>query len=281
MATYTAAYTDIRINDNTRFRTQGQFFSDSFESAGWTKQGDSGQIDWASVSAPGAANTSQGYEIRSASGSGIYLKIEYGSGGATYSKGFWLTIGTGTDSAGTITGTLLTRLQISSSTGFSGASARAGDDFISGATTRLSAAWTDDTNATYGGFFALQKTHDLSLSEDSYGWWLYTAYSGGCNPYAIGAMNYNGGSLNPGTVRLRSAVGDASNIPVVPCMMPHPLYGHVAMRDILFAPTALVTHQGSNSIAGRTYLTALAGTTSSSYFGATLAFNHSILMRYE
>jgi hypothetical protein len=94
-------------------------------------------------------------------------------------------------------------------------------------------------------------------------------------------MNYNGGSLAPGTVKLPRAVGDASNIPVVPCMMPHPLYGHVAMRDILFAPTALVTHQGSNSIAGRTYLTVLAGTTNSAYFGVTLSSNHSILMRYE
>lgn len=100
----------------TQFRAWGLEFSNALTAIGFIKSADTGQINWASVSRPGAIDTSAGYEIRylndSMHGSApIYVKIEYGTGGATTTPGMWITIGTGSNGSGTITGTIVAREQ--------------------------------------------------------------------------------------------------------------------------------------------------------------------------
>lgn len=81
-----------------------------------TVTADTGQINWVTVTKPVVTSTAAGYEIYKFTDSigTLYFKIEYGTGGTTTSSfGMWITIGTGSNGAGTITGILSTRVQTS------------------------------------------------------------------------------------------------------------------------------------------------------------------------
>lgn len=95
------------------FRVWGTQLSGMLDTIGFIKSADTGQIDWATVTRPGV-NTSGGYEIRYMNDSlhgtaPIYVKLEYGTGAAADYPGMWVTIGTGSNGSGTITGILLVR----------------------------------------------------------------------------------------------------------------------------------------------------------------------------
>lgn len=81
-----------------------------FVSLGVTQTADTGQINPATVAVPGAANTSAGYVIGRfndtlQSTAPIFFKLEFGSGSAASNPAMWLTVGTGSNGSGTITGT--------------------------------------------------------------------------------------------------------------------------------------------------------------------------------
>jgi hypothetical protein len=93
------------------FRTWASALSTAIAAQGWVLTTDTGQINWASVNAP-LANAAAGYEIWRAGDAlqataPLYIKIEYGCGPTTASGAVWITCGTGTDGAGTITGTTI------------------------------------------------------------------------------------------------------------------------------------------------------------------------------
>lgn len=82
---------------------------------GLTQTTDTGQINPATVSTPGAINTSQGYVILRfndtlQSTSPIFIKLEFGSAGAITTPQMWVTMGQGSNGSGTLTGTLSTRV---------------------------------------------------------------------------------------------------------------------------------------------------------------------------
>lgn len=97
------------------FRTWGSAISAKLLSAGWVKTSDTGQINWVTVTAPAGVSTAQGYEIwRMAdtlqSVAPIFLKIEFGSFTvALGNPAIWITIGTGSNGSGTLTGPVLAR----------------------------------------------------------------------------------------------------------------------------------------------------------------------------
>jgi hypothetical protein len=81
-------------------------------SAGFTQASDTGQTNPATITAPAGATASQGYEIwrfadTHQAAAPIFIKIEYGSGGAATRPAIYVTVGTSTDGAGTITGTIV------------------------------------------------------------------------------------------------------------------------------------------------------------------------------
>lgn len=89
------------------FRAWGLAVSNAITAAGYPKTSDTGQIDWATVTAPASTVTAQGYEIRQFNDSlqatrPIYFKVEYGSGASTSSPNLWITVGTATNGAGTL-----------------------------------------------------------------------------------------------------------------------------------------------------------------------------------
>lgn len=105
----TNTYTSVLDHtSSTGFRAWGSEFGVSMTACGLVQTSDTGQINWTTVNVP-AANTAAGYEIWRFSDSSIYLKIEYGTGSGTQLPQMWITVGTGSNGSGTLTGQTSTR----------------------------------------------------------------------------------------------------------------------------------------------------------------------------
>jgi hypothetical protein len=93
---------------DANFRLWGKFVSDSIQAGNWTKTSDTGQINWATVTAPLAVSTVAGYEMYQSADAGVgqnnyYVKIEYGSGTVAATRpAMWITVGWAVDGAGNI-----------------------------------------------------------------------------------------------------------------------------------------------------------------------------------
>lgn len=98
--------------DDAGFRAWGLELSTELD-AYLPKTTDTGQINWSAVTRP-AVNAAAGYEIRRFNDSlqataPIFIKIEYGTAPALTHPAIWVTVGTGSNSSGTLTGTVTQR----------------------------------------------------------------------------------------------------------------------------------------------------------------------------
>lgn len=93
------------------------------ELSGWfdflnlTQTADTGQINLAGIAAVPAINTSGGYQIRYMNDSQnanfpLVFKFEYGTNATITNPNLWMTVGTGSDGAGNITGIIIARIQM-------------------------------------------------------------------------------------------------------------------------------------------------------------------------
>jgi hypothetical protein len=100
----------IGVSD-AAFRAWGQAISTALAALGLVQTADTGQINWSTVTKPTVTATAQGYEVwrfndALQATAPIYVKIEYGSATSSFTApGVWVTVGTGSNGAGTITGT--------------------------------------------------------------------------------------------------------------------------------------------------------------------------------
>jgi hypothetical protein len=95
------------------FRAWSKFVRDGMVAGGWVQTSDTGQIDFATASAPGAANTKAGYVILRMNDSlqtahPVFVRLDFGSAGATNNVSIWITAGSGSNGSGTITGAWVT-----------------------------------------------------------------------------------------------------------------------------------------------------------------------------
>ena len=163
MATYTGSI-DAYINSDAKFRSWAQAIHDAIVGCGLTNTGDTGQINLTTVAQPGAADTFQGYKIYAFADTlqataPIYLKVEFGSGGASDRPALRVTVGRATDGAGTLSGATVTK------TLKPGGSKVAGNTlpyFISGrssgANGHLAVCVNNDASSdTYGYFFSIER----------------------------------------------------------------------------------------------------------------------------
>lgn len=105
------------------FRAWGSMISTQLAAAGMVLVADSGDLDWTTILAPIAASTAAGYEIwRFAdalqAAKPVFFKLEYGSGAAAATPALWITFGSGSDGAGTLSGTLSTRMSLPSGSSY-------------------------------------------------------------------------------------------------------------------------------------------------------------------
>lgn len=157
------------------FQSWAQFWESAL-GVGWVRTADTGQTNAAALAIPPAINTIMGYQIWRMADAlqathPIFLKIEFGSGTSVNNVGLWLTVGTGTDGAGTITGVLRARYSIiaTANTAITSASyaSAAGSRFVG----VVSTAATGQSTIIW---FSIERTVDNSGSYNSDGIIMYS-----------------------------------------------------------------------------------------------------------
>lgn len=105
------ASANAAITNDATYRAWGVVVSAAFASAGLVQTSDTGQVNWTTVTKPTAASTLAGYEIwrfndTLQSTAPIFIRISYYSGAQSSGNNpvLRITVGTGSNGAGTITG---------------------------------------------------------------------------------------------------------------------------------------------------------------------------------
>ncbi len=171
------------ITSDATFRTWGSAVSAALTAAGLTQTSDTGQINWTTVLKPTSQNIVAGFEMYRFndtlhSTKPVFLKIAYGSNGNISGNNPMLSInvGTGTNGAGTLTGTTLTSAASYLLTGanISNAGAAANSPlwicYNGGHLTFAHGSFSSNANTSYAsnpGTFFLSRTVDPSTGADT------------------------------------------------------------------------------------------------------------------
>ena len=163
---------------NAQFQAWGSTISNAISNSGWLiATGVGTQINWATVAAPGASNTPRGYEIWKMNDSlqgtaPIYLKIEYGSGGASAGPGLWVTLGNGANATGNITGNTSQRFFFFSTA----TSATAYPSYFSGANNRFGMSLFWGAAAATALQFGVERTLDANGTPTADGAFIFAGF---------------------------------------------------------------------------------------------------------
>lgn len=116
MSTFAASPSNWTNNSDANFRAWGSYIAAQLLAVGWVQTADSGQINWATVTAPSGFGNFPGYEIWRMNDAlqataPVYVKIEYGESSANADgPAVRISFGSGSDGAGNLTGTTSTPL---------------------------------------------------------------------------------------------------------------------------------------------------------------------------
>jgi len=211
------------------FRAWCQFIHDLLVNVGgWVNTSDTGQVDLTTVTKPTAANQKRGYKIYRMNDAlqptaPVFMRIDFGSGKlAATAPGIWITIGTGTDGAGTITGIVYN----------GGAASLAAPQGAGTASVTNSYGSADPGRVVFSLFvntssgqpqmtFALERTVDASGQRTGAGlllWWnddvnwalskgQYVDLAGGSQPPTESGVSYALSSANPSSFGSDVGVG--------------------------------------------------------------------------
>lgn len=151
-------------SSNALFQAWGSAVDGTFTTFGWVRTSDTGQINWATVPFPTVISTAQGYSIFRMNDSlqstyPVFIKMEYGgSANGAANPAMWITIGTGSDGSGNITGVLKSRLQFNSYS--TGAAAQC---YFSGSADRYCCnLWLNGSNSWNHFHISIERTKDAS-----------------------------------------------------------------------------------------------------------------------
>ena len=175
--------TVIAHTTDATFRAWGSELSARLAAIGLVQTADTGQINWGTATRP-ATNVAAGYEIwrfnDSLQGSApIFLKVEYGTAsGNSQSPMVWVTVGTGSNGSGTLTGQQTSRVTTSS---INAAATNLVTNWPSYACAVEGAAWVSNKYGAAGTgrgftFFAIFRTCDSAGAPTTTG---YVLYAGG------------------------------------------------------------------------------------------------------
>lgn len=233
---------------DAKFRTWGSAINAALTAAGLTNTTDTGQINWSTVTKPVATATKAGYEIwrfndTLQSTKPIFLRIDYGSGAVASgnSPATWLTLGTGTDGAGTVTGVNtgpIAGAQTSSTPTNTSATIQVCYNATSGFL-MIAAAPILLAPTYYSAFWAVSRTCDASGASTGTGAAIYKETT--ANSVAVTAQylsfstGYVGASTNVRCGMLDTGVSHATGATV-------PLYKHYAALPDFYNINTVVTY---------------------------------------
>lgn len=113
--------TDVRLatldlTSDATFRAWCAAVDAALLAVGLVAAGDTGQMNLATAVRPGTINTAAGYRMYRFADAlqatkPVFIKVEFGTGGATTVAGAWATVANGTNGAGTLTGQVGARIQ--------------------------------------------------------------------------------------------------------------------------------------------------------------------------
>lgn len=171
---------------NSNFQAWGSELNAKFAAVGMVQTADTGQINWSTVAIPGAANTAAGYEIWKLSSGNLYFKIEYGTGQTVAIPSMWITVGTGSNGSGTLTGQLNTRAAMGASNAAITNTSTNYQSYLCATANYFGLSWKIGSASTANmprQFTAVAQTVDATGTATSAGY--YSALSGQSNQMAI------------------------------------------------------------------------------------------------
>lgn len=204
-----------------RFSAWAQFIEDTLvTTGGWVVTADTGQTLPSVLAGCTAPNQKQGYRIYRMNDSlqatfPVFIRIDFGSGGATSTNGFWVTIGKGSDGAGNITDMLWPGGRASSPNIYNASSGVSPTTNSYGSATpgRASIATFIGPTAGYPIVFCIERTKNVSGADTGDGLLLvytggvssgsmleasrYIIYGGGSQPNAESGLSYILTGFNP------------------------------------------------------------------------------------
>lgn len=158
------------VEDNSslaNFKAWAQIISNFMTTAGWTQSADTGQVNWSTIaSVPSSAYVFEIWEPNDGL-TNFYLKIEYGWSGTNVQMR--LSVGTGTNGAGALSGFIagpFTTPGTSAGSGSSNGGATQYNSYLSGAVGRIGVVmWCG--NSTNQAFFVVARSKNSSGANTS------------------------------------------------------------------------------------------------------------------
>jgi hypothetical protein len=197
--------TVINHTGNAGFRAWALEISDALDFVGMAKTADTGQIDLATANRP-AVNTAAGYEVRylndALHGSApVVIKIEYGTLSSNAARpAMWVTVGTGSNGAGTITGVILARQQFTYTSASTPSTSTPAPTYCCRSGGQFALAWKSGLVNTSGqpgmGFFGISRTIDNAGADTASGVTVYAQVGGNIEVWStiFGESVFNSGA---------------------------------------------------------------------------------------
>jgi len=147
--------------DTTLFRAWGSAVSTALGQM-LTRVTQTGEINWATVTAPASGNTFQGFEVYRLNDSlhptaPVFIKFEYGSSASASVHAIRITIGKGADGSGNITNVLQSAINATVS---GGVAAAASNCYISNGDSSGIVISLQPDAPSHGGFFCLERSRN-------------------------------------------------------------------------------------------------------------------------
>lgn len=208
MTTVMSQFSVHGLNSAAGARESFGGISAMFDSLGMPKTADTGQLDIPAIVAAVTANTYAGYEVRSWNDgtATVFLKVEYGAHGTNNTRvRLRLTLGTGSNGAGTITGQAF---QIVVSTTTSGTTPVTGNHFgcrVAGA------FWLEfETTGYHHSFVTVERRRDPATGTAVSGdWWVQYTGEGATAAVRCQAASYRTGFASPAAFDSTTTAPDA------------------------------------------------------------------------
>jgi hypothetical protein len=207
-----AAKTDNTVvsqsTTDAEFRLWASFIDSIFLlTSCWVDTAAAGSINLATVLKPAVINTSQGFKVYRMndalqSTAPVFVKIEFGSGGATTTPSFWFTVGTTHDGSGNLGNILFVRTQLTGAT-----SATASKCIGSADTARVSLGVFLNINNTTCLWLSLERTKDAAGADTGTG--LLLAFGRGATTHASAYLPFVT-SIPPSTIGLHCLLTNES-----------------------------------------------------------------------
>lgn len=277
---------------DANFRSWGSAISAAIASMGWVSNGDSGQVNWTTVTSPAAGSFVYECWKPSDAGTTFVLKVEYGSSsGATKGARIRMTVATASDGAGNLTGLISNTMEPGPSNAV-GTGVVTYDCYFSGDVDRISMLlWRGFS--TMSIIFSIERTHNADGTNSNDGVTLVAVAAVGSSPQStVGqqtvvfgvAVGINSGTGSGGGTYLAfyNGINGSSafnnNIPISPIFPEYGKYGNplttigfVHTQDVAEACFFTTTLYGAT----RTYIA------TGQWRGTPASANNKICMRYD